>query len=126
MTLPQAAYTPNRMPTSGRKRASLALLLVLAVGLVAAGVGAAANAREMMCCSESMETRASGCAWLGAGDCCTAAPTAPAPSSPAPPAPASCGALTLAAFGAGPAAIPSSALAVPNAHAALRNTVLRL
>jgi len=111
------------MPCSGRKRASLLLLLVLAAGLVAAGAGAAASAQEMPCCPDGMGEQV-GCTWLGAADCCTATPSAP--PSPTPSAPAACGATLLPALHAAPAVLPSCALAPPNAHAALRTTVLRL
>jgi len=112
-----------RMPPSGRP--SILLLLVLAAGLAAA-FASAVSAHEMMCCAEGMDAETPGCAWLGAGDCCTEAPVAPASSSPTPPTPAACGALPLPVVGTAPAAISSCALLPPSAHAALRTTILRL
>jgi hypothetical protein len=111
------------MPLSGRKRASLVLLLVLAAGLVVAGAAAAASVQEMGCCPAGVASTASGCTWLGAGDCCPERPAASAPSSAAPPVPASCGALTLPAVPSAPAALPAC---VSHAQRTLRTSVLRL
>jgi hypothetical protein len=115
------------MSLSGRKRASLVLLLVLAAGLVAAGAAAAAaspsHPQQMLCCPADMASAASGCAWLGASDCCPERPTAQAPSNAAPPAPASFSPLLLSAAAGAPAALP---LCLTHAQHAPRSSVLRL
>jgi hypothetical protein len=101
------------------------LLLVLAVGFLAAGASAAAStqAQEMACCPAGMEASAGGCAWLGAGDCCPERPAAPAPSNAAAPAAASLLTLALPAPTAAPAALPACA---SHAQRAPRSEVLRL
>ena len=109
------------MSLSGRKRASLVLLLVLAAGLAAAGGAAAAGAQEMACCPAGMVE--SGCTWLGASDCCSERPTAPAPTQAATSAPAGCGVSTLTAVPGALLALPASAILPP---AAPRHLVLRL
>ena len=76
------------MPLPGRKRASLALLLVLAAGLAVAAGAAAAAVPEMACCPATLESER-GCTWLGASDCCPERPAAPTPVNATPPAPAS-------------------------------------
>jgi hypothetical protein len=110
------------MPLPGRKRASLALLLVLAAGLAAAAVAGAAAAQDMSCCPAGMESER-GCTWLGASDCCPERPSAPAPSNATPPAPAACSALVAPTFAPAltPLAIDAPVLA---SHA--RTLVLRL
>jgi hypothetical protein len=116
------------MSPSGRRRASLLVLLVLAAGLAFAAAGAAfaASAHEMACCpAEAGDER--GCAWLGAGDCCPERPSARAPAGTngAPPsaAHASTPAAPPSAFAA--AAVPSRAFAASSAHLS-RSAVLRL
>jgi hypothetical protein len=111
------------MSLSGRKRASFGLLLILAAGLALAGAAAAASAHEMSCCAAGMDSGASGCTWLGAGECCPERPTAPAPSNAAPPAPASFTPLILPASAGAPIALPLCVLHAPHAS---RSSVLRL
>ena len=108
------------MSFSGRKRASLVLLLVLAAGLALAGAAAAACAQEMTCCPAGME---SGCAWLGAGDCCPERPMTPPRTSTATPPAAACSLLTLPTVAGSLLALPARAI-LP--QAAPRNLVLRL
>ena len=111
------------MSCSVRKRASLGLLLVLAAGLVLAGAAAAASTHEMSCCAAGMESGASGCAWLGAGDCCPERPTAQAPSNAAPAAPAASTPLLLSASAGASPALPFCLSHAPHAP---RSSVLRL
>jgi hypothetical protein len=114
------------MSLPGRHRTSLLLLLVLAVGFLAAGASAAvgAQAPAMACCPPGMEASAGGCAWLGAGDCCPERPAAPAPSNAAPPATAAA-LLTLAL--PAPATIPTALPAcASHAQRTPRSAVLRL
>jgi len=111
------------MSFPGRHRTSFLLMLVLAVGLAAAGAASAADTPEMVCCPAGMESSANGCAWLGAGECCPERPAAPAPSNAAAPAPAPLLALTLPAPAAAPAALPAGA---SHARHAPRSEVLRL
>ena len=113
------------MSLPGRHRASLLLLLVLAAGLAAAGAAAAAagSAQEMACCPAGMESPANGCTWLGAGDCCSEQPAAPAPSSAATPAPPGFAALTASALSAAPATLPACA---SHAQRTARSQILRL
>jgi len=99
------------------------LLLVLAAGLAAAGAAAAASVQDMECCPAGMESSATGCTWLGAGDCCPERPAAPAPSNAAAPAPAVFTALPTAALAAAPAALPACA---SHAQRTPRSEVLRL
>ncbi len=108
------------MSISGRKRASLVLLLVLAAGLVLAGAAAAGNAQEMACCPAGME---SGCTWLGAGDCCPERPVAQARSFGATPSAAACGVLTLPAVSSLPLVSPPRAVL---REPAARRLILRL
>ncbi len=111
------------MPTPGRKRASLVLLLVLAAGLAAAGAAAATGNQDMACCPMGTEMEARGCTWLGASDCCPERPTVSAPPSPAAPAPPVCPALTLPGVDA---TATSFAPAAPRLPTPLRTVVLRL
>ena len=108
------------MPISGRKRASLVLLLVLVAGLAVAGAAAAAGAQEMACCPAGMD---SGCTWLGAGDCCPERPTAQAPAQATVAAPSACGAIVCQSL-----ALPLqlAASSVSTSWLAARNLVLRL
>jgi len=111
------------MSLSGRKRASFGLLLILAAGLALAGAAAAASAHEMSCCAAGMDSGASGCAWLGAGDCCPERPAAQAPSNAAPPAPAASTPLLLVAPAGASPALPLCLSLAPHAS---RSSVLRL
>lgn len=111
------------MPVPGRHRASLLLLLVLAAGLAAAGAAAAASTQEMTCCPAGMESSASGCTWLGAGDCCPERPAAPAPSHAAAPAPAALLALIPAELAAARATLPAC---TSHAQRTTRSQILRL
>jgi hypothetical protein len=111
------------MPTPGRKRASLVLLLVLAAGLAAAGAAAASGTQDMACCPMGSEMEARGCTWLGASDCCAERPTAPAPPSAAPPGPPICPALILPAASSRAIALAPVAPTLPTP---LRTVVLRL
>ena len=81
------------MPLPGRKRVSLALLLVLAAGLAVAAGAAAAAAQEMSCCPAAPGAER-GCTWLGASDCCPERPAAPTPVNATPPAPTACASVT--------------------------------
>jgi hypothetical protein len=110
------------MPLPGRKRASLALLLVLAAGLAVAAIAGAAAAQDMSCCPAGMEAER-GCTWLGASDCCPERPSAPAPSNATPPAPAVCSAVAAPGFAPAPVALATDAPALPR-H--VHTTVLRL
>jgi hypothetical protein len=110
------------MPLLGRKRVSLALLLVLAVGLAAAAVAGAAAGQDMSCCPAGMEPER-GCTWLGASDCCPERPNAQAPSNATPPAPPACSAVTPPGFALAPATLAPDAPVLPSR---VRTTVLRL
>jgi hypothetical protein len=110
------------MPLPGRKRASYALLLVLAAGLAVAAAAGAAAAQEVSCCPMGMEA-ARGCTFLGASDCCPERPNAPSHANATPPAPPACSAVVAPVFAPAPVATATGAAVLPSPS---RTTVLRL
>jgi hypothetical protein len=112
------------MSPFGRERTSLALLLVLVAGLFAAGAAVANSPQPMACCPAGMDAAATGCTWLGAGDCCAERPIAPPPANATPPAAPATPALILPASAGAHAA--AAACTGPARPLAQRSLVLRL
>lgn len=110
------------MPLPGRKRASFALLLVLAAGLAVAAVAGAAAAQDASCCPMGMEAER-GCTFLGASDCCPERPSVPTHGNATPPAPPVCTGLPAPGFAPAPIASAPVAPVLPSPS---RTTVLRL
>jgi hypothetical protein len=110
------------MPLPGRKRASLALLLVLAAGLALAAGAAAAAAQAMSCCPPALESER-GCTWLGASDCCPERPAAATAVNATPPAPSACASVTPLGVSFAPAALSRAA---PAPASRVSSLVLRL